>query len=468
MRIDAVHYCELEEVLAEKRKRRSFLNRNAEPEDTAKARLTLLCRTLRDDNTLDLLVKSLKVPYMTRESCKVELARTISVLPKLQYVDLPEGCFTDDPSCSTLRQEVQARCPDIRKMGYHRGGERNMEILGSGRVWPNLEVLELTRLNMDPTVLRRVLGMLPLLRTLKVSEMQCFDDTLFADNVMLPSFPPLTELALEETHNITAQGLAVYLSRPDTRGSLSVLKLSSTGITPASLHLILSSAPSLQHLSIIESVRTSFPADPSIPLLASRSLTTMHYEITSSASENTYGNASASYYTYLTSSLLSFSLPDLRVLYVRDADFPESLLVLAPPALPFAADSPPSNPNRLSSNNPFRSDVTTPPRQRRGGLRQPLEVYSKGADEMEWNFARVQPPSGHNRAGSVTPSRPISSYGVGNLSPSWGGGARRSVIVGNGFGGFLAVPAEEGGAAARPGSSAGEHGRRGSQFDMWR
>tara|TARA_R110002060_G_scaffold74909_2_gene84379 strand:+ start:245 stop:403 length:159 start_codon:yes stop_codon:yes gene_type:complete len=43
------------------------------------------------------------------------------------------------------------------------------------------------------------------------------------------------------------------------------------------------------------------------------------------------------------------------------------------------------------------------------------------------------------------------------------GGARKSVIVGNGFGGFLAVPSDGG----RPSSSGGEK-RRGSQYDMWR
>ena len=102
------------------------------------------------------------------------------------------------------------------------------------------------------------------------------------------------------------------------------------------------------------------------------------------------------------------------------------------------------------------------------GLNQELEVYSKGLDEMEWNFSKVQPPA-RGRRGSATAPRPVSSYGLSeNMSKSWGNqaGARRSVIVGNGFGGFLAVPADGG----RPSSSAGEkgHKRRGSQIDMWR
>ncbi|KAK5006635.1 hypothetical protein LTR39_005607, partial [Cryomyces antarcticus] len=47
---------------------------------------------------------------------------------------------------------------------------------------------------------------------------------------------------------------------------------------------------------------------------------------------------------------------------------------------------------------------------------------------------------------SVSSGRPMSSYSASRgLGPQWamGGEARRSVIVGNGFGGFLAVPQDE-------------------------
>lgn len=54
------------------------------------------------------------------------------------------------------------------------------------------------------------------------------------------------------------------------------------------------------------------------------------------------------------------------------------------------------------------------------------------------------------------------------LSASWGGENRKSVVVGNGFGGFLAVPVDEG----RPGSSGGGLGggswKRESRYDLWR
>jgi hypothetical protein len=101
----------------------------------------------------------------------------------------------------------------------------------------------------------------------------------------------------------------------------------------------------------------------------------------------------------------------------------------------------------------------------RPGLKQELEVYSKGLDEMEWNFSSVQPGE-RGRRGSATAPRPVSSYGLGDGSRgSWAGGSRKSVIVGNGFGGFLAIPADDEG---RPRSSAGEGKKRGSQYDIWR
>ncbi|KAF4612543.1 hypothetical protein G7Y89_g15589 [Cudoniella acicularis] len=473
IRIDVVHYCELEDELAEKRKRRNRLNRNAEPEDTAQARLRLLCRTLRDNSgTYGLSVQFFKTPYMTRETSKADLARIVAVCPNLRYIDLPEGFYTDDPSCNTLKQEVQGRCPDIRKMTYIGGSERSLEFLASGTLWRKLEVLEFSRLNMDPKILRQALGSLPYLRALKVTDMKLFNDQLLEHNDYLPPFPPLDEMIFENVPNVTVEGLAAYLSRSDSQNTLTTLVLTATGVHPSTLQPILALAKRLTKLSIIESVTNSFPNG--VQALNSNSLHTLHYEITSASSATTY-TITPSYYAYLTSSLLSRGLPNLRELYVRDPDFPESLIGLAPPTAPFASD--PDNfipkpfansmdsPNkRFSSNNPFAKI------QGRPGLSQELEVYSKGLDEMEWNFSKVEPPRGHGRKGSASSPRPVSSYGLSeSMGKTWGqgAGARRSVIVGNGFGGFIAVPSDDG---KRPSSSAGEKGKqkRGSQYDMWR
>ncbi|KUJ17290.1 uncharacterized protein LY89DRAFT_584714 [Mollisia scopiformis] len=470
VRIDSVHYCPQEEILAEKRKRKSFYSRNAEPEDTAAARLRLLARTLRSyQGTLALHVQYMKIPYMTRETCKPDLARAVAVCPNLKYVDLPDGLYTDDPSCHGLKQEVQARCPDLRKMSYIGGAERSLEILASGQVWRNLEVLELTKLNMDSNIMRQALGSLPNLHALKVTDMKAFHDDLFRHSDILPPFPILAELSFENTPNVTADGLTAYLSRPDTANALKTLLLTATGIVPGTLHQILLAAPALRHLSLIESVTSSFPASSNVPTLQSRSLETFHYEITSGTSANSYASTTASYYNYLTRSLMSGGLPNLKELYIQDPDFPESLVDFRPPAAPFMSDpdnfTPPmspflGNPNRFSSNNPFAKMQTGP------GLSQDLQVYSKGLDEEEWNFSRVQPPA-RGRRGSASAPRPVSSYGLGEgLGRAWTqqAGVRKSAIVGNGFGGLLAVPADANG---RPSSSAGEK-KRGSTYDMWR
>lgn len=292
------------------------MHREKIPEDTAAARIRFLQRTLLDNSdTLALYVRFIKSPYMARESCKADLARLVAVCPNLRYMDLPEGIFSDDPSCNTLKQEIIGRCPDMRKMAYTGGSERSLEMLASGNLWVNLEVLEFSNLHMDTTILRRALASLPQLHALKVVDMKAFRDDVFQENNFLPSFPPLTELVFENTPNITAGALAAYIS--NAPHILKTLSFTETGVHPSTLHQIVSVATALKSLSIIESVHTSFPASGSVPLLRSTSLKTFHYEITSGTSANDYTNTTASYYSYLTSSLMSGGLPALTELYVR-------------------------------------------------------------------------------------------------------------------------------------------------------
>ena len=481
IRIDPVHYCEREYILADKRKYGSFFDRNAEPEDTAQQRLHLLCRTLRDDHTgLGYTVRYLKLPYMTRETCKPDLARTIAVLPNLKYVDLPEGFYSGESSCNTLKEELQVRCPQIRKMNYHYGSEQSFELLARRTIWQNLEVLELSKLDMAAATIRHVLGSLPSLHAIKLKDMR-HDDSLFTRRSDAPPFPPVTELLMEDTPNISIHAMAEYLSRPDVKEALRTVFLTNSGVAPEFLHRILSLAPNIAKVSIVEAVQNHFPTSSKIPPLVSRSLKTLHYEITSKSSANHYNDPTTSYYTYLTSSLLSNGLPSLRALYVRDINFPESLLDFAPPAPAFMSEG---GGRPLSNNNPFAQAASNgrlaPSSSGDRGLQRQLEVYTKGIEEMEWNFSKVEPAQEKGRRGSMTALRPVSAYGLatsgGQMSPSWtgnfggGGDVRKSVMVGNGFGGFLAVPAEDVGrprsSGSRPGSSAGE--KRGSRYDIWR
>ncbi|KAL4892089.1 hypothetical protein BDV59DRAFT_193956 [Aspergillus ambiguus] len=437
VRIDPVHYCELEVELAAKRKRRSFFDRNGDPIDAPQVRLNLFMRSVRLSQGLGNLVLSLRMPYMTREASKADIARTVSVLPNLRYVDLPAGIYSDDQSCLALKQELMARCPDIRRMSYRHGAEGTFSQIPSSHLWVNLEVLELSGLHIEPNTLRFGLGSFPRLRDLTLSDLPWLDDPSLAPSQSLPPFPAVQRLTLRDTPNVTASGLAGYFSHSSHRNALVSLTLSATGVHPATLHRILAATPRLRALLVVQEVTRSFPADK-VPPLASRSLELFHYEITSASGSYGLPPVAPSYYTYLVSSLVSNTLPALRDLYVRDSNFPETLLLAPPPRLFGGGESGP---------------------QLGGVLTQPLNVYSKGLDELEWNFTPYEPPATRGRRDSTT--RPVSLHDA-QLGRSWGGDARKSVLVGNGFGGFLAVPVEN----ERPRSSGGW--RRESRQDLWR
>ena len=385
---------------------------------------------------------------MTREGSKAELARTIAVLPNLRYVDVPEGFYSDDVSSIALKQELQASCPEIRRMKYNFGSERSLMQVPRQRIWQNLEILELCGLQLETEDLLNVLGSFSSLQDLKLVDLPWLDDTIFRpSSPTLPLFPPVKRLTLQNTPQIHAGGLATYLSQPQNREALTQLSLSSTGIQPQQLHHILSRAPYLETLSILEAVERAFPVDPPNPPLSSQSLKYLHYEITSALSPRFGGPPpTASYYTYLMSSLLTQPplLPNLTSLYVRDPSFAETLL-LAPPSRPFSPSKPTS------------------------AFAQSLSVFSKGANELEWNFTSVVPPAaGHGKKGSISARRPVSVMGAESLSPAWGGGARKSVVVGNGLGGFLAVPNDDDiGPESRRSMTGGEEVGR-ERRDLWR
>ncbi|ROV92675.1 hypothetical protein VSDG_06539 [Cytospora chrysosperma] len=505
IRIEAVHYCDREGLLAEKRKRKTFLDRNGEPEDTSQKRLKLLCRTLREDPArLGPLVEYFKLPYMLRESCQADIARTIAVLPNLRYVDLPEGLFHDDSSYVTLRMEVEARCLNLRKMTYMHGSERSLERVASGHVFRNLEVLELKNIHMDGAAILHALGALGGLRGLKIVESSVVTDEMIThNNEMLPAFPAVQELILEDVPGISAQGLQGYLSRFDTAHTLKVLNLAGTGVKPWTLQDVLAAAPNLKRLNISYEASTSLPlaaGTSQVPPLSSQSLEFFHYEVSTIPTASPYSNILPSYYNYLSGSLLMGGLPKLRALYVRDPKFADNLLSLPPPAPKFAADTfkrpgssgsqtstgnisynslgspgfpggfpngnynpfqepasklkPMANPGhnpRFSSNNPFAAFAGP---NGPSGLPQTLEVFTKGDDELDWGMVKVDPAFKEPEVNSA--ARPSSSYGLDNSISGWNSraGARRSVFMGNGVGGFLAVPeGGDGNAATRRGSA---------------
>ena len=436
-------------MLAAKRKRKSFFDRNADPIDAPKERFLLLMRTLRESRDLGSLVLSLRIPYMTREACKAELARTVAVLPNLRYIDLPEGFYSDEPSTNALKHELQASCLDIRRMKFSSGSEMSFSLVPRSRLWQNLELLELFRIHFETQDLLFVLSTFSRLHEIKFIDIPRLDNTIFPPaSSTLPAIPALRRLTFQGTPRIHAKGLVTYLSRAQNQDALNSLSLIMTGVAPDELYKILSTAPRLFSLSINEDVDRAFPFDPPTPPLSSTSLKFLSYEVTSRTSPK-YGlqPVTVSYYTYLSTSLLQGSLPSLRHLYVRDATFPETLLLPLP-------------------SRPFSDSLMPSPSFAPKGLNQPLFIYSKGLDEMEWNFTSVEPASDANgRRGSMSPSRPLSFNSAESLGPTWGGQARKSVMVGNGFGGFLAIPS---GDTPRPGSSGSFGGKKERKEDLWR
>ncbi|GAM84031.1 hypothetical protein ANO11243_020220 [Dothideomycetidae sp. 11243] len=430
VRIDAVHYCELEALLSEKRHRKSFRHPSVEgKEDIPGRRLSLFCRTVRESSNLAQQVEILKLPYMTRETSKGELAATVSVLSSLKYVDLPEGVFDGDPSCHTLVNELQARCPQIRRMAFRKGAETYLESL-TDRHWASLEQLELSGVSVEPSLLRIILASLPTLKSLALLQLPWINDSIFENSPNLPAFPCLEALAIEDCPNITSRGIRIYLSDQRNRNTLSRLRLRRTGITVSSLTEFLYDAVRLQYLTLISRVNfaDTLPLTTT-PLLASISLRVLNFEIMD-ADEHAPNltKPSAAFYSYLARSLHSNSLPSLQTLYVRDTGFPD--LLLRPPQ------------QQQGMNGASASTLAAP-----------LEVYSKGLDEAEWIYTVITQNFPHQHTSRSDPSsnspslfssggRPLSAYNASRgLGPQWGGSD--SVMVGNGFGGYLAVPRDE-------------------------
>jgi hypothetical protein len=378
--------------------------------------LKLLCRTVRESRLCAEAVRILKIPYLTRNNLIPLLARTVSVLPNLEYVDLPEGFFNDEPQYNVLRQELQARCAHIRKMTYNEGSEQWLEYLLQGH-WQELRVLELSKLNVETTLARQIFGGLPDLKHLTLANFSWYGDELFSIEPGLPALPFLTTLTLKDMPHVSQQALTYYLMRSDSVETLQIKDCESLPVT--SLRQILSAGGSrLQYLGYSATVSKMLVVNQLHPL-ASNFLRVLVYEIVSSDStiKSLYPPA-PSYYEYLKHSLFAGTLPRLRELYVRDVNFAEKL---TPPIVPFAS--------------------ATQQQERPHGLTQAIDVFAKLLEEHEWMHTFVCPPELHRPRDSIFGSRPASSYSAGTSSGSlWAGQSRNSMIVGDGFGKYLAAP----------------------------
>lgn len=483
----------MELYLSKLRKKSAFLDKNADPIDAPKVRLELLCRTLRDNQDLAHTVKTLRTPYMTREASKALLAMTVSVCTNLKYADLPHGFFTDDRSCQVLRKEVEAQCPNLRFMKYGTGAEgmfaaqilRPPTVDGrSGCTWPYLEWLELQNVKIDAATFRTALMNLPMLANLKLVDLDWLDDGCLRPLPGYNNFPAVESLAIINAPGVTWKGLVAALSAaPQTQGQpppgmkvpltsqrpalrLKELRLENTGVAPHTIAHIFRHLPKVQLFSMVqEEVVKPFPLDSGgetvpIPPLYSGTLRTLHYEISSPATAPGMTSPAETYYAYLVSSIMAKGFPALRELYVRDNKFPNALLTapaIVPGTNPRMSLLPPPRVGSMAGDRSSLNMVAKPT------VDKPLEIYSKDPNELEWNFTAYNPQAA--RGARATETRPVSFFGA-SLGPAWGGEGRKSMLVGNGFGGYVAVPLEEG-PLKRPGSGS-NWSAKSERMDMFR
>jgi hypothetical protein len=358
IRVDSVHYCGLEDALQARRNRGSFFQKKHEaPMEVPEMRMRLLYRTFQENERIAFLVQYFKMPYMTRETCKADLARIVSLTPELRYCDVPEGMFSDEASCAGLKAILYSRCPELRKMTWSTGSEKNFVDLWEQPPWPKLEVVILSNLQVENADLVRILNSLPTLHDLTLRSLPWITDAIF-DTTPNPSgiFPALSKLTIEDIDSISLDGLKLYLQRPIVAGSLTELSLNSTSIPAHSISDLLSAAPSLESLSFNATISRILPS-PEPPHIKSRTLRTLRYELTSDAGAKSLANPTPSYYAHLASSLLSSSLPALTTLYVRDPGFAE----------------------RLAGHH--------------STLSHPLTIHTKSQDHLDWSKFLITPPS---------------------------------------------------------------------------
>ena len=357
---------------------------------------------------------------MARQGAAADLARTVSVLPNLWYVDLPDGLFEDRQSCMTLKNELYMRCPEIQRMTYKSGAEGSFSILAVSQRWPNLKVLDLGGISANPSEIVMATASLFALQDLKLEDLPLIDESLFTSDFRGMRLPPVHHLRLHNISSVSTQALATYLQRNDTKEALTHLSLVDSNIPLSEIHLLLSQAPCLKTFHIFSIVSKPLLAND-LPPLASQSLRQLTFEVLDRDSMRSLAQPPAqSYYSYLCSSVISGRLPSLAALYALSADVP--MLLMPPSAASFASGGPSAMALRLMHE---------------------LRVYTKTVVENDWELTIMSPPSAHDRKGSRTNTRPVSLYNDPLINAAYSHRPKDSVLVSNGWGGFLAVPNHE-------------------------
>ncbi|RPA88179.1 hypothetical protein BJ508DRAFT_320280 [Ascobolus immersus RN42] len=338
IRIDPVHYCELEDVLNIKRQKQAGWSSPPDASHIPVERLELLTRTMKENERVRALVQYLKMPHMVRstsESAQI-LSKLVFFLTELRYIDLPDSFFKNDRHYNHLRSVLMQRCTNLKKMVWREGSEKMLSTCASKDFsWRDLEEIELSGIRIVDEQLVYILATFPKLKTVRFRNMLTIKDELFG----FPNFPPIDNLILENCPTITAPAVEYYI-RNTNPNLLSLSIHGKTQITLTTIPPILSVAPRLTSLTVEIPVTTSLPSRATFPhanpflsysYLTSSSLKTLTVDIhpqpnldsPTSFSSIPVGNIEESHYKYILYSLSS--LPALRHLRVGAASVPKLL-----------------------------------------------------------------------------------------------------------------------------------------------
>ena len=374
IRLEQVHYCELEEELWRRRNRKSFFsNGSTDSNEQVKVRIKFLYRTIQENEQIANTVLYLKAPFWVREGCKQELALLISLIPNVRYIDLPQSVYTGDTS-SPLLATMRSRSSQLRLMEWRAGGEHSLMQIASEQPWKMLEVISFSNLKLDDTQIQSILVSLPHLKSVTFEEMAYITDALFDSSNESLGFPLVKSLTIQECPKITIAGIKQYLLMQCTEPTLEELTLTNAGIIPDYVNSILDIAPVLKALSITCAVSKPCPPVSQLRYLSSKSLKKVTYDITNSDSSQGLTAGAPSYYQYLADSLCNGTLPSLTKLYVNEARF---AIRTRGAYTPRTRDG-----DRSNTASAYTTPYITP--NNSGFTEQKVDIYCKGHSEVTW------------------------------------------------------------------------------------
>ncbi|KAF8430165.1 hypothetical protein EV426DRAFT_7163 [Tirmania nivea] len=374
IRLEQVHYCELEEELWRRRNRRSFFsNGSTDSNEQVKVRIKFLYRTIQENEQIANTVLYLKAPFWVREGCKQELTLLVSLIPNVRYIDLPQSVYTGDNS-SPLLATMRSRSSQLRLMGWRAGGEHSLMHIASEQPWKMLEVISLSNLKLDDTQIQSVMASLPQLKSVTLEEMAYITDAIFDSSYESMGFPLIKSLKIQECPKLTIAGIKQYLLLQCTQPTLEELTLTNAGVIPDHLNSIMDIAPVLRVLSITCAVSKPCPPASQLRYLSSKSLRKITYDVTNCDSSQGLTACAPSYYQYLADSLCNGTVPSLTKLYVNEARFATRTKGTYTPR---TRDGNGSD-RGITNTTPYMTPNNS------GFTEQKVDIYCKGHSEVTW------------------------------------------------------------------------------------